>query len=213
MVSFAPPADRQRSRPRGRPKRADAPRVPWDVVDRALVHGEKRQDYEGGPIYIAFPSMEELGKRYGVSRNRVWQYASKNKCLDRRKEVKVRTQHRYDAKVADKKAEARALATEDVTAIVDSYIESFRKQLDDGNVRADSPADFDRLVRLKELLQGNADSRQSIEGTLSLESIQERHHRLRAQLEALSGNPALEGVTDEDDGPSVSKSGRPGDVH
>jgi hypothetical protein len=213
MVSFAPPIGHPRSRPRGRPKKADAPKVPWDVVDRALVHGEKRTDFETGAVYIEFPSMEELGKRYGVSRNRVWQYATKNKCLDRRKETKVRAQHKYDVKVAEKKAEARALATEDVTAIVDSYIENFRQQLDGGNVRADSPADFDRLVRLKELLQGNADSRQSIEGTLSLESIQERHHRLRTQLEALSGNPALEGVNDEDDGPSTSKDGRPGDVH
>jgi hypothetical protein len=177
------------------------------------VHGEKKIDPNTGAVYIDFPSMEELGKRYGVSRNRVWQYATRYKCLDRRKEAKIRAQHRYDAKIAERKAEARVLATEDITAIVDSYLELFSKQLDEGNVRADDPADFDRLVRLKELLQGNADSRQSIEGTLSLESIQQRHHRLRTQLEAIGGNTALDGVTDEDDGPSTSKDGRPGRVH
>lgn len=192
-------------RPRGRPKRADAPNVPWDVVDRALVHGEKRPDPDSGKPRLHYPTMQELADRYGVSRNRVWQYASSRKCLERRKEAQLRERYQYDAKVATKRAEARAVASEDVFEIIDAFLERFRASLNEGSVRADSPADFDRLVRLKELLQGNADSRQSVQGALSLDVIQQRHQKLRSQLDAL--NPALAGVEPEPP-PSTAKNER-----
>ena len=89
-------------------------------------------------------------------------------------------------------AEARALATADVVAVVDDYIRGFRRAVGEGKVRFDSPADLDRLVRLKELLAGNADSRQDLRGGLTLESIQQRHQRLRAQIDVLT--PELEGT-------------------
>jgi hypothetical protein len=202
------PHERPKRRP-GRPRKGDAPKVPWDVVDRALVHGEKEVDPETGRTNIRYPTMEELGNRYGVSKNRVWQYASGRKCLERRKEAEMRERFRYDAKISERKAEARALASEDLFGIIDAFVERFRKGLDEGDVRADSPADFDRLVRLKELLQGNADSRQSIQGSLSLDSIQQRHQKLRAQLESM--NPAASGV-EPDAPPSTSKGERARDA-
>jgi len=174
------------SRPRGRPKRVDAPIVPWDDVDRLLVHGEVVTDEESGQKSTSYPSLCELGKRYGVSKNRIWQYASKHKCLERRKESAAREQIRYDRIVSARRAEARALATADVVRVVDAYIVGFEKALDEGKVRFDSPADLDRLVRLKELLLGNADSRQELQGGITLEAIQARHQRLRAQVERLT---------------------------
>jgi hypothetical protein len=187
------PSDKP-SRPRGRPKKADAPIIPWDEVDRLLVHGEVAKDPESGQQTVRFPSLAELGQRYGVSKNRVWQYASKRKCLERREEAKLRGETKYDQKVTERRAEARALATADVVRVVDAYIVGFEKALDDGKVRFDSPADLDRLVRLKELLQGNADSRQEVQGGITLESIQARHLRLRAQLDALTPDLAGEAV-------------------
>ncbi len=183
-------------RPRGRPKRADAPVVDWAAVDKLLVHGEVVRDPETGQQTTSFPSLNELGKRYGVSKNRIWQYASKHKCLERRKESEAREQIRYDRIVTARRAEERALATVDVVRVVDAYITGFEKALDEGKVRFDSPADLDRLVRLKELLLGNADSRQELQGGVSLESIQARHQRLRDQIDGLT--PAVSGeVTDE----------------
>jgi hypothetical protein len=181
-------------RPRGRPRRADAPIIPWDEVDRLLVHGEKVKDEVSGHETRRFPSLEEVGKRYGVSKNRIWQYASKHKCLERRKESEAREQIRYDRIVTARRAEARALGTEDVVEVVDDYIRGFKQAVTDGKVRMDSPADLDRLVRLKELMLGNADSRQEIQGGLSLENIQERHRKLRAQVDGLT--PELAGTDD-----------------
>jgi hypothetical protein len=183
--------DTKPRRPRGRPKKADAPIVPWDEVDRLLVFGEVVKDAETGRETVKFPSLQDLGVRYGVSRNRVWQYASKRRCYQRREEARLKTEARFEEKVVEKVAEARALATADVVAVVDDYIRGFRRAVDDGKVRFDSPADLDRLVRLKELLAGNADSRQELRGGLTLEAVQQRHQRLRAQIDALT--PELSG--------------------
>lgn len=189
--------DTQKSnRPRGRPKRADAPVVDWTEVDRLLVFGEVVKDPETGREAVKFPSLADLGGRYGVSRNRVWQYASKARCYQRREEARLKTQDSYERKVVEKVAEARALATADVIAVVDDYIRGFRRAVDEGRVRFDSPADLDRLVRLKELLAGNADSRQELSGGLTLESIQQRHQRLRAQIDALTPELSGEVVAD-----------------
>jgi hypothetical protein len=190
--------DEKPRRPRGRPKRADAPIVPWDEVDRLLVHGEVVKDPESGQQTTRFPPLTELGTRYGVSKNRIWQYASKHKCLERRKESQAREQIRYDRIVTARRAEARALGTEDVVRIVDGYITGFEKAVQEGKVRFDSPADLDRLVRLKELMLGNADSRQELQGGLTLDAIQQRHHRLRAQIDGLT--PELSGEVSNDSG-------------
>lgn len=181
-----PEHDEKSSRPRGRPRKADAPIVPWDEVDRLLVHGEVAKDPESGQQTTRFPSLAELGKRYGVSKNRVWQYASKHKCLERREDAQLGARTKYDQKVTERRAEARALATADVVRVVDAYIVGFEQALDEGKVRFDSPADLDRLVRLKELLLGNADSRQEVQGGITLESIQARHFHARAQVDGLT---------------------------
>lgn len=199
-VSEQNPSDGS-TRPRGRPPRPDAPIVPWDEVDRLLVFGEKVKDEATGRESVSFPSYTELAGRYGVSKSRIGQYATRSKCLRRREEAKLREQARYEQKVTERRAEARALGTSDVVQIIDGYIEGFRSAVDEGKVRFDSPADLDRLVRLKELMLGNADSRQEIQGGLTLDAIQQRHHRLRTQIEGMTGE--LAGVSEEgmgDDG-------------
>lgn len=179
--------------------------MPWHEVDRLLVFGEKVKDEATDREMVRYPSYTALAERYGVSKSRIGQYATRSKCLQRRQEAKLREQTKYEQKVTERRAEARALGTDDVVQIIDGYIEGFRKAIDEGKVRFDSPADLDRLVRLKELMLGNADSRQEIQGGLTLDAIQQRHHRLRTQLDALT--PELAGVA-ADEG-----SGDDGAVH
>ncbi len=186
------------SRARGRPRRADAPVVPWDEVDRLLVFGERVKDEATGREGVSFPSYTELAARYGVSKSRIGQYATRSKCLRRREETHQREQARYEQKVVERRAEARALGTEDVVRIIDGYIEGFSKAVEEGKVRFDSPADLDRLVRLKELMLGNADSRQEIQGGLTLDAVQQRHQRLRGQIDGLT--PELAGVDAGEEG-------------
>jgi hypothetical protein len=205
-VTGLPASTVKPSRARGRPRRAEAPIVPWDEVDRLLVFGERVKDAATGREGVSFPSYTELAARYGVSKSRIGQYATRAKCLRRREEARERVQARYEQKVVERRAEARALGTEDVVRIIDGYIEGFRRAVDEGKVRFDSPADLDRLVRLKELMLGNADSRQEIQGGLTLDAIQQQHQRLRGQLDALT--PELAGIDVEQ-----AEGGRDGAVH
>ncbi len=85
--------------------------MPWDEVDRLLVFGEAVTSPKTGCVATKFPSLADLGARYGVSRNRVWQYASRARCFQRREEARLKTQERYEQKVVERVAEARALAT------------------------------------------------------------------------------------------------------
>jgi hypothetical protein len=193
-----PGVSEEATRPRrrtGRPKRADAPRVPWPTIDAALVHGERQVDPKTGEEVLRFPSLAVLAQRYGVSRTLIWKYSHKARCFERRKEARAKTLARTDAKVIEKVSNARAAATSDVAAIVDTFISGFRKALDEGKVRVDSAADLDRLVRLRELINGNADARSEVTGGLTLDALQSRHHRLRGQVEAMT--PELAGTTSE----------------
>jgi hypothetical protein len=182
----------RRSKKAGRPKRGEGPNVPWPAVDLALVHGERQVDPQTGEEVLRYPSLADLAERYDVSRTLLWKFARRRNCYERRKEAQLKTQARTDDKVIEKVASARAAATSDVAAIVDTFISGFRKALDEGKIRVDSPADLDRLVRLRELVSGNADSRGELLGQVSLEAIQGRHRRLRGQLEGMT--PELAGT-------------------
>jgi hypothetical protein len=75
--------------------------------------------------------------------------------------------------------------------IIDGYMQSFRQAMEEGRVRTDSASDFNTMMRLKAFLEGKADSRQEVQGVITLEQMQERHRALRAQLESL--DPAITG--------------------
>jgi hypothetical protein len=192
MLTESSPSSAAPQRKPGRPRRADAPVVPWDLVDLALVFGEPARDPRTGQEGVKFPSLAELAKRFGVSRNLVWRYADRSQCFRRREEARLKTQARFEQKVIEQAANARASEASDVARLVDDVIASFRKAFDDGRVRVDSASDLDRLIRLKELLGGRADSRGELHGQLSLEAIQGRHRRLRDQVDAMT--PELMGT-------------------
>ncbi|WP_275472525.1 hypothetical protein [Myxococcus hansupus] len=79
----------------------------------------------------------------------------------------------------------------------------FEEALAEGRVRVDNPTDFNTMVRLKEFVQGGADSRQELHASFSLEGLQARHAQaLRAAREtttAVRGEVDAEVVTSSDD--------------
>lgn len=188
------------ARTRGRPRKVDAPLVPWQEVDGLLVMGEKVTDEATGNGVVRFPSFAEVAERYGVSKSLVGKYAARHNCLKRREENRVREQIQFETEVVKKRAKARALSTDDAVRIIDDYLKRFEEALEEGRVRFDSAGDFNTMLRLKEFVQGRADSRQEIQGMLTLEEIQARHRRMRDDLDAL--DPGLSGavVADEDEG-------------
>jgi len=193
------------ARQRGRPRKAEAPLVPWQEVDGLIVMGEKVNDEASGKPVVRYPSFAELAERYGVSKSLIGKYAAQHNCLKRREENRVRERIRFETEVVKKRAKARAISTDDAVRIIDDYLERFDEALKEGRVRFDSAGDFNTMLRLKEFVQGRADSRQEIHGLLTLEEIQARHRRLRDELDEL--DPGLSGAVVPDDGDDLDRKG------
>lgn len=175
----------------GRPKNADMPRISYHDLDRLLVFGEMVDDGDGfGPV-TRYPSYRELAARYGVSHSLIAAYASKHQCLHRREVARQRLDARTDEKLIEKRASDIADCSVKIGDIIEGFITEFKKALAEGRVRSDSVSDFNMMVRLKEYLQGGADSRVETRSVLSLESLQARHARMLANR---SDDAALSGV-------------------
>lgn len=166
----------------GRPRKGDGPRVSYQVLDKLLVMGEEAET-EGGEKAVVYPTYREIARRFGVSHSLVSDYSKKHNCLNRRAVAENRVAEKVADRLVELRAQAIAVSREDALKIIDGFLVEFEKALHDGRVRVDNPSDFNLMVRLKEFLLGNADSRQEIRGAISLEEIQKRHSELLAGLE------------------------------
>ena len=180
-------------RKQGRPKPGRRPKVDYRQVDKLLVSGE--QD-PGDKKLLVYPSYAELAERYGVSKSTIAQYASRHNCTHRRKNLINELQAKLEQKLIEIRTDPRALAIGEVVGIIDAYVRLFAQRVHSGEIRADNPADVDRLLRLKEFLLGNADSRTEVTGHISLEAIQTRHKQTLAILKTTT--PEIRGEVTED---------------
>jgi hypothetical protein len=168
----------------GRPRKSEGPRVPYEELDRILVFGEVVPCEDGNGTTVVYPSYRELAERYGVSNSVIADYAKTHNVQRRRREGQARIQAKAENKLVELRASAIALSKDDELRIIDGYLSGFEKALGEGRVRFDNPADFNTMVRLKEFVMGNADSRQEIHAALSLESLQARHRQVMRVTEA-----------------------------
>ena len=178
-------------RPKGRPKKADAPVVNYAELDRLLVFGEVVAK-EGGTSRVDYPTYRELAARFGISRALVAEYARKHNCMQRRREAEGKLREKAEEKIIERRATHIALSREDEIRIIDTYLRKFLEAVEEGRVRFDDPNDFDTMLRLKGFWQGGADTRQEVHTTITLEDIQERH-RLFLERSAFT-TPALSGT-------------------
>ena len=87
----------------------------------------------------------------------------------------MRVATRAEDKLVEKRASKLAMNKSNVLAIIDEYLNQFRQALQEGRVRVDAVSDFNTIMRLKEFLEGGADSRQEVHTTLTLEQLQLKH--------------------------------------
>jgi len=170
--------------PIGRPRKGEGPRLPYEEIDRVLVFGDVVPCDDGKNTTVVYPSYRDLGRRYGVSHSLIADYAKKHNCMRRREVAQARIEEKTDQKLVELRATARAMSKDDELRIIDSYLAGFEKALSEGRVRFDNPGDFNTMVRLKEFVQGGADSRQEVHAILSLEELQARRRRMMKTLEA-----------------------------
>jgi len=173
-------------RKNGRPAKGDPPRVPYEELDRILVFGEVVTCEDGESTTVQYPSYRDLARRYGVCNSVIARYSKKHNCMRRREQAQARIAVETDKKLVDLRSTAIALSRDDELRIIDTYLAGFEGALAEGRVRFDNPTDFNIMVRLKEFIQGGADSRQEIHAALSLEDIQTRHRRMMKTMETSS---------------------------
>lgn len=167
----------------GRPRKGEGPRVPYEDLDRILVFGEVVPCEDGNGTTVYYPSYRELAERYGVSNSVIAEYAKSHNVQRRRKEAQARIQVKAEQKLVEMRAKAIAVSKDDELRIIDTYLIGFETALAENRVRFDNAADFNTMVRLKEFVLGNADSRQEIHAALSLETLQDRHRRMMRTLD------------------------------
>ena len=162
----------------GRPRKADPPRIDYQLLDKMLVFGEVVPTADGAGTSVVFPTYRDLAQRFGVVVSVIADYARTRNCQKRRAEAQARIEAKTDAKLVELRAESVAVAKADALNIIDRYLVEFGKAVQEGRVRADSVTDFNSMVRLKEFLSGGADSRQEVMGGITLEALQLRHREM-----------------------------------
>jgi hypothetical protein len=162
----------------GRPRKADPPRIDYQLLDKMLVFGEVVPTADGAGTSVVFPTYRDLAARFGVVVSVIADYARTRNCQKRRAEASARIEAKTDAKLVELRAESVAVAKADALNIIDRYLVEFGKAVQEGRVRADSVTDFNSMVRLKEFLSGGADSRQEVMGGITLEALQLRHREM-----------------------------------
>lgn len=175
-------------RKRGRPRRGGRPAIPWAEIEKAYISGEIMRQLEDGSFERHYPSIRELATKFGVQRSLVGYHSRRHNWPARRAEF----QKDLRTEIQQIRAKARALSIEEAMGILDAYLEKFRAAVESGHVRVDSIGDFNTALRLKQFLLGGADSRHEVQGGITLEAIQARHDRLRAQVEVMT--PELVGT-------------------
>jgi hypothetical protein len=151
--------------------------VPYELLDRLLVFGEL-VTLDDGTQTTLYPSHAALAERFGLTENQVKHYARSHECTRRRQEAKTRIAIRTEQKLVEMRAEAAAVSKEHAVRIIDTFLLNFEAAIEEGRVRFDNPADFNSMLRLKEFVQGGADSRQEIHGSVTLGDLQARHARM-----------------------------------
>jgi transposase-like protein len=158
----------------GRLHHTEPPRYSVETLDRLLVFGEPYAAPDG-TVSVRYPSNKEIAERLGISDDTVLAHWRKQHCSRRRAEARARIAARVEEKLVEQTAEQIALSRERIVQVVDKFLSRFEMSIDDGTARTDLPADFEKLVRLREFLLGNAESRTAVEQTLSLEMAQRQH--------------------------------------
>lgn len=156
--------------------------IPWLEIERAYVYGDPLEGAEDDPTMVErrrYPSLRELGERYGVHYSLIGRKARSLNWLKRRETFKNALAEETDRAVA----KAAALSTADAVGLIDTWVGRFEENLRAKRVRADNVGDLNTIMRLREFLLGNADQRSETNTTLTLHAMQERFRVRQAERE------------------------------
>jgi hypothetical protein len=161
----------------GRPRRGDGPAFPHDRVFDALVYGEIVQ-HEDGSTTTVYPTYRELADRHGVAVSVIAEYAKSRNALKRRELARARYEARKEEKIIELRSDKTAFNDAQMLQVLDEMFMNYASAVTEGRMRFDNVNDIDKLWRLKSFIQGGPDSRQEIQGAVTLEALQQRYETM-----------------------------------
>ncbi|MDH5672809.1 MAG: hypothetical protein OEZ06_11710 [Myxococcales bacterium] len=169
----------------GRPRKREPQRIPHAELDKLLVFGEVVDGEDGSGPVVSYPSYRELARRYGVCHSVIATYARRYDRM-RRRGLAEPSGERTSASTRSSPRNARptspwARPTPCASSTTTSAASS--RHLIENRVRMDNPSDFNLMLRLKEFLDGGADSHSEVQAMFTLEDLQQRHRRMLRDLD------------------------------
>lgn len=175
----------------GRPRKSD-PVVAWTEVHDLLVYGEAYAD-EAGVKRHRYPGVNEIVRRYGVSKSSVQHYIRKHDIEKRRAEVKAEEDAIVQQHVVMQRAADRASMVEKVEliahVILDRLLEGLRAPRSAPNhIRVDSVQDAKNAVELAlKVSAGAGNDDESLKVSVTIDGLRDRHERVRTKRRAVVG--------------------------
>ncbi len=166
----------------GRPPKRDGPTFDEQMVDSLLVHGEDKPS--GG---VQYPSYREVAQRCGVSTSTIADFAKRRNCLSRRGRAQDKKRERYDARIAELRADRMAMRDEDIVRIAERFMFEFESSLAQQAVRTDSVADFATMSKVRDSALGRTQVATEAGAGPSLEELERMHKQLLEQIRESEG--------------------------
>lgn len=176
------PNQKSNPRTRGRPRR-NLGTVDVQRMKKLLLEGETTPDGQVRKL-----TKGEVAKAVGIDPSLVSYYIRTDPDLQHLRlkqpvkeelfapgEAEALINQRLKERLVEDEVSARILQLKEIVPICDAFLIKFAQKLKKGEVNATSPLDFEKVTRLKAFLMGEADSRQSLTGTITLDAIQARY--------------------------------------
>ena len=167
-----------------------------DEIEKLLVEGELINDGEGKQVRV-YPTSSEVAERLHVSKSWVSKYAKANRCFERRNLLQAKVRAKAQEQLVKEDGKRLAYDTERALQLCDKVLSRYDELVGERGINNFAAADLDKMVRLRRYLQGDADSRQEVTSTLTLDTLQGAHREflrhLNSATEAECGIEAGEG--------------------
>lgn len=154
-----------------------------ELAESEYICGEEFDRRRDGSFLRLYPPIERVAQKHMIPARLLEEIAVRNRWNEQRN----RFVEKVTAELRSMQAKVVAVTTERTIEIIDKALTDFGKSVDDGLIKIESVQEFEKVVRLREFLQGRADSRVDHQHSIvPLAEIQARFRGIQAEREETS---------------------------
>jgi len=152
-----------------------------ELAEEEYICGEVFDKRRDGSFLRLYPDIGRVASKHGIPQPLLEEIAVRNDWAGHRQKF----QEKVSAELRSMQAKVQAVTIERTIEVIDMALDDFGKRVQDGEIKIDSVQDFERFVRLKQFLEGKADSRvEHQHGVLPLAEMQARYRGIQAERES-----------------------------